>query len=183
MSIGKVFKSKFAKITAAISAPLGAIALVLGLVNDLPGAYGLFANRSGSVALTYKGEKVENVGERHVIVCLDSVKSASKLTGIYPVFSNNTSYGVNNFAMRYVVESKGVEIAPSDFYSMSQGEESDYVLKYKETLLPAFTAVERPIKNFYVAENGGHLRLSAHASYDGIDNPIVCRSLSRLCQL
>lgn len=173
MKFGKVFKSKVAKITAGISAPVGAIALVLGLVNDLPGAYGIFTNRSGSVALTYKGEKVENVGERHVIVCLDSVKSASKLTGIYPVFSNNTSYGVNNFAMRYSVESKGVEIAPSDFYTMSQGDESDYVLKYKETLLPAFTAVERPIKNFYVAEDGGRLRLSAHASYDGINNPIV----------
>ncbi len=173
MKIIELFRNRIIKITAWITASFGALATVLGFVNDLPDAYARLTNNTGSIAISYKGEKVDHIGERHVVVCMDSVQSASKLTGIYPTLSNNTSYGVNNFTIRYSIESKGVTFSPSAFYNMSQDEEGESVLKYKETILPAFTTVERPIKHIYPSETGGRMNMSVLASYDGIDNPIV----------
>ncbi len=152
---------------------MSSIAMIIGLITDVPSAIGLFTVRSGDIALTYKGEKVENIRERHVIVCLDNVKSASQLTGIYPTFSNNTNYGINNFAMRYTIESQNVMFEPTDYYNMSQEGNGYYVLKYKETMLPAFNTVECPIRKFIVAQNGGKLHLMAQSSYDGIKVPII----------
>ena len=175
MKIGKVIS---VKILAWITGPLTIIATILGLVNDVPGALGLFSNHSGSVALSYKGEKVENVGERHVIICLDRANSVSNLTNIFPTLSNNTSYGVNNFSMRYNLESQGVAFEPTDFYVFTPEDDRGAVLKYKENLLPAFTTVDKPIRKFSLDESGGKLKLSAHASYDGIENPIVYNVLA-----
>lgn len=164
-----LLRSKLGWITGIITT----LSVVLGLVNDVPGALGLFSTHSGSVALLYKGEKVTGTPERNVVVCLDSVGSASFLNGIYPTFSNNTGYGVNNFAMRYTIESQSVMFEPTDYYSMTQEGDGCYVMKYKETMLPAFTTVERPVKKFFVAQNGGKLHLKAQASYDGVEYPMV----------
>lgn len=170
MKIGKLLS---AKVMALITGPLAIIATILGLVNDVPGAVGLFSNHSGNVSLTYKGEAVDNIGERHVVVCLDDATSVSKLTNIFPTFSNNTSYSVSNFAVRYSLEPQGITFSPTDFYSMAPDGEADFVMKYKDNTLPAFTTVERPIRSFHLNDNGGKLKLSAKASYDGIANPIT----------
>ncbi|MGN1246439.1 MAG: SPOR domain-containing protein, partial [Muribaculaceae bacterium] len=164
-----LLRSKLGWITGIITT----LSVVLGLVNDVPGALGLFSTHSGSVALLYKGEKVTGTPERNVVVCLDSVGSASLLNGIYPTFSNNTGYGVNNFAMRYTIESQSVMFEPTDYYSMTQEGDGCYVMKYKESMLPAFTTVERPVKKFFVAQNGGKLHLKAQASYDGVEYPMI----------
>ena len=164
-----LLRSKLGWITGIITT----LSVVLGLVNDVPGALGLFSTHSGSVALLYKGERVTGTPERNVVVCLDSVGSAALLNGIYPTFSNSTGYGVNNFAMRYTIESQSVMFEPTDYYSMTQEGDGCYVMKYKESMLPAFTTVERPVKKFFVAQNGGKLHLKAQASYDGVEYPMI----------
>lgn len=68
-----LLRSKLGWITGIITT----LSVVLGLVNDVPGALGLFSTHSGSVALLYKGERVTGTPERNVVACLDSVGSAS----------------------------------------------------------------------------------------------------------
>lgn len=144
-----------------------------GLVTDAFSAVGLFSDNSGNLEISYKGEKVVGEGERHIVVCLDSIGSASMLNGIYPSFSNNTRYGLNNFSIRYLIESSNVMFEPTDYYTFTQEGEGSYNMKYKETILPAFSSVERPVRKFFVAENGGKMHLKAQASYDGIEKPIT----------
>jgi hypothetical protein len=132
-----------------------------------------FHDAGGTLSAKMQGEEITNQTNKEIVVFTDDSHITSHISAIHPTLFNSSSYSIRDFNLKYQLQSNGVQIIPTDYFTLHNNEVSSYTLEYNKSVLSGSAIVDDPIREIVVPDNGGELKLQASATYDGCSNPFT----------
>lgn len=126
-------------------------------------------DQGGTLDVSYNTQRVYNNESKDIIILTDSEQIT--FNDIFPNFLNSDKYTLKDFTLSHTLESQGVLINNTGFYTNFQINDCSRVLKYTENILAPHQAAETPISSLLLGDETASCTIKSRATWDGAEKP------------